>query len=262
MERVQPVSNTAHLREGMRAGDLEHTVLSTISVDEFVSKVDDSALVIGFYVEDEDAAADLARFIQRTAVQILDTDVSPAPDTEGRYLVFVEMLPTEDFGQNVAALCKEVSALTNVSAWKMHMRGSESAVPLSAQVLNAKFRPVDRQDRALKGETKPSAKVDEAVIRAFLYDSLLEGIEFDDNFVAFDLGYGNRAVFEVADFDKPEFLLARLGLVDSPVAQDLYNMSRTQRISEGLGDNWWCHCIGDYDVIGRDDNAFVLALRG
>jgi hypothetical protein len=244
----------------MRAGDLEGNVLPVISVDEYVSKIDDSAVVIGFFVDDEDAANDLARFIQRTAIQILDTDVSPAPDTEGRYMVFVEIEPTQEFGKAIVELCREVSALTEVSTWKMHIRGDENALPLSAKVLNAKFAPQARDERDRKSDDV-NEPVNEDMIRAFLYDSLLEGVEFEDTFVALDLAPGDRRIFEMAAFDRSEFVLSRLGLEGAPIDQDLGSLRATASLAEGLGEDWWCHRVGEYDIIGRGDNSFVLALK-
>src|ERR1700722_8534394 len=83
----------AILREGMRKGDLTDLVLPLISCDEYVSQLDQSeCIVFGFYVHDEDAANDLNRYLQKSAMPILDTKVSPAPDQHGYFMVFVELM--------------------------------------------------------------------------------------------------------------------------------------------------------------------------
>jgi len=69
----------APLREGLREGDLADLVLPMISVDEYESRIDKSqAIVIGFYVQDENAANDLNRFVQKSALPLLGTEVSRA----------------------------------------------------------------------------------------------------------------------------------------------------------------------------------------
>src|ERR1700733_10450117 len=93
------------LLEGMREGDLADLVLPMISVDEYSSKIDnDQAIVVGFYVHEEMAARDLNRFLQKSAVPLLGTDVSPAPDSHGYFMVFCEMMDNDRLAQNVQAI--------------------------------------------------------------------------------------------------------------------------------------------------------------
>lgn len=115
------------LFEGMWSGDLEDLVLPMINVDQFGSKVSDSAVVVGFYVNDKDAANDLNRFLQKSPITLLDTDVSPAPDLNGYYYVFVELLFDQRFGEFVKKLLDEVAPLANIKKWKMRVRGSDMA---------------------------------------------------------------------------------------------------------------------------------------
>lgn len=103
------------LTEGMRRGDLADLVLPLISVDEYDSKVDEKeAIVFGFYVHDRGAADDLNRFLQKSAVPLLDTEVSPAPDQHGFYMVFIEFLDNDRLPQNVAT-CSQRSRCWSTS---------------------------------------------------------------------------------------------------------------------------------------------------
>ncbi|RYD66041.1 MAG: hypothetical protein EOP83_05980, partial [Verrucomicrobiaceae bacterium] len=111
------------LLEGMREGDLEDLILPLISVDEYESKIDDDAIVLGFYVSEADAAEDLNRFLQRSPIELLDTEISPAPDAQGFYMVFVELLNNKMLPENITALLEEVAAVSNIESWKMQVRG-------------------------------------------------------------------------------------------------------------------------------------------
>ena len=102
----------AKINEGMRAGDLADLVLPMISVDEYESKIDDSSIVIGFYIHDQDAASDLNRFLQKSPIQIIDTEISPAPDQHGYYIVFVELINDRRIAKNIADILAEVSFLS------------------------------------------------------------------------------------------------------------------------------------------------------
>lgn len=113
---------SSKLLEGMWAGDLADLVQPLVSIDEYASKLDASAIAIGFYVQDRDAADDLNRFIQKSPVTIIDADVSPAPDQRGYYLVFVELAFNERVVANIASLLEEISPLVAIEAWKMRVR--------------------------------------------------------------------------------------------------------------------------------------------
>ena len=110
------------INEGMRGGDLEDLVLPMMSVDEFVSKVSDDAMVFGFFVSDKDAANDLNRFIQKSPIKLLDTEVSPAPDQRGFYVLFFEVMRSERLPSIVASVLEEIEPLVKIEKWKMQIR--------------------------------------------------------------------------------------------------------------------------------------------
>lgn len=116
--------------EGMWANDLEDLLQPLISIDEYESKVDDDAIALAFFVNDKDAADDLNRFIQKSSVPLLDSDVSPAPDQRGYYLVFCELSANERFIDNLCHICEEVGQLGGIDQWQMKIRGLDSVVHL------------------------------------------------------------------------------------------------------------------------------------
>jgi hypothetical protein len=124
-----------NLIEGLRRGDLEDLVLPLLSVDEYESRIDDSAVVIAFFVNEKDAAQDLNRFIQRSPVELLDTEISPAPDSHGYFMVFVELLNNGKFGESVQGILEEISSLTMIDAWKMKLRGHDDLLPFDAETI-------------------------------------------------------------------------------------------------------------------------------
>lgn len=110
---------THMIAEGLRAGDLKDLVLPMLTIDEFQSKIDDNKIiVVGFYCFEEDAAHDLSNFVERSPVNVEDTEVSPAPSKEGYYLCFVEMRRSEQFPDKLFALLSEVSRLTAIAQWQ------------------------------------------------------------------------------------------------------------------------------------------------
>ena len=110
----------AQILEGVEYGDLQSLVSNTVSVAEFEPKTgtEDDVVVVGFYCKDEAPAQDLASFIEKSVVDILDTEVSPNPDEEGYYMVFVEV-ENEEIMTKAFALLDEVSRLTDIESWEL-----------------------------------------------------------------------------------------------------------------------------------------------
>lgn len=106
--------------EGVEYGDLQSLVSNTVSVAEFEPKTgtEEDVVVVGFYCKDEAPAQDLASFIEKSVVDILDTEVSPNPDEEGYYMVFVEV-ENEQIMTKVLALLDDVSRLTDIESWEL-----------------------------------------------------------------------------------------------------------------------------------------------
>lgn len=134
------------LSEGMKPDDLKDTVQPVISVDEYESKIDASAIVFGFYVNDRDAANDLNRFIQKSAAEVLDTEVSPAFDQEGYFIVFVELLNNEHLVKDLDLIVHDLSPLCGIEAWKLRMRRAKAPVPYSSKTVTSYLSSLERTD--------------------------------------------------------------------------------------------------------------------
>ena len=126
---------TSKIDEGLRPGDLEHLILPNVCVDEFEPKSGqpDNIVVIGFYAEDQEPANDLASFIERGSHNILDTEVSPAPDEEGRYLIFVEMNRDETMFETTKKILKDLEKLVAVDEWEIKFYGSDNTIKIKKE---------------------------------------------------------------------------------------------------------------------------------
>lgn len=148
--------NRSNLYEGMWAGDLSDIVQPLVSIDEYASKIDDDALVLGFYVGDEDAARDLNRFIQRSPVTMVDSDVSPAPDQSGHYMVFVEVIRNDRLVDNITALLDEIQPLASIDYWQMKVRNAKKMTRYDAKKLETILKANRMADRMATLEDKLS----------------------------------------------------------------------------------------------------------
>jgi hypothetical protein len=106
--------------EGLQEGDLRDLVLPLISIDQYFPKsgTDDEVIVLAFFVSDADAAKDFTRFVSKTSAKILDVEPSPAPNPEGYWLVFVEMMRNAETIESILTILDESQAVTKIKKYK------------------------------------------------------------------------------------------------------------------------------------------------
>ena len=239
---------TSRLTEGMREGDLADLVLPLISVDEFISKVDEQqSVVFGFYVHDQAAADDLNRFLQKSAVPILDTEISPAPDQHGYYMVFVELTDNERLADNVEDIITEIDSLVDIDEWQLRVRNHPDLIPFTPENLA----------QALK---MPNDQMVEHAILEFLHPSLLTDARIDGEVLILSAGR-ERLVFEVVGFDRLTKLLGQHKLDEAAIACDLRTIARTNRINRMLGEAWTVVELQRYLLLSSNDDPRGLLLR-
>lgn len=240
--------NAKLLREGMREGDLADLVLPLISCDEYASKVDnDQAIVIGFYVQEELAAKDLNRFLQKSAVPILGTDISPAPDQHGYFMVFVEMMNNHRLGENLEAILLEIHGLVDIDNWQLRVRESDRLLP---------FTPENLQ-RAVAKARHVSKK---AEVVEYLQRSALHNAEFIGPILVLE-GAGERYCFDFIDFAPMNCLLDTHQLTDTGMRYDIRSIAKTNKINRLLGENWNASRVGQYIILHTERDSRGLLLR-
>lgn len=238
----RPVSK---LTEGMRRGDLADLVLPLMSVDEYRSKVDEKeAIVFGFYVADGDAASDLNRFLQKSAVPLLDTEVSPAPDQHGYYMVFVEMLDNERLPQNMSDLLSEVKMLVDIDEWEMRVRNHDGLLPFTERGL---ARAIEREKQKRKDED----------VLEFLRPSALANALIEDGTLIIE-GAGERYAFELIELDRLTEVLPRL---PEAISLSMKAVASTNRLRRMLGETWQAWRAGRFTLLERDNDPRALLLR-
>ena len=154
------------LDEGLRENDLEGLVIPVISIDQFESKIDDDAIVVAFYVEYKEPAIDLNRFIQKSAVDILDTEVSPAPTEEGYYVVFVELERSSAFPKSLVDILENIENLVGFDQWQFVCYGTKGVHNLDIETIESTVRltsdPEDSDDSDV------SEEIDRSVIERIM----------------------------------------------------------------------------------------------
>lgn len=130
---------------GLKAGDLEDLVVPCVSIDEYESKIDDDAVVVAIYVRFDDPARDLNKFIQKTAYDIIDTDISPSVTEEGDFVVFIEMYRNYDLPDILDQILYNIGKLANIDKWDFTCYGEEGEFELNEDNIIRYVRLTDEE---------------------------------------------------------------------------------------------------------------------
>lgn len=229
------------VNEGLRKNDLVNMMSSMVSIDEYKSKIDDSAIVIAFYASSKDVAVDVNRFIQKSYVDLLDTEISAAPDQEGYYLIFVEMLLNDTTAKGISDICRELESLTGYDRWEIRVRGAgESEVVLSdamAVMINTKLKQV--VDDALSDSKVISTKMKENAFEAF------NGV--------------TSMSFLIQDSGSYDDVYSRNSLHESHINMSMAAIRTSREMKTFLGENWSVDCMGSmYVAHNRNTDSLLL----
>ena len=233
-----------NLFEGLKEGDLEELVFPLISIDEYDSKLDDDSIVIAFFVIDREPAQDLNRFIQKGATPILDTDVSPAPNEEGYYLVFVELLRDADLPKKVVAMLDSLNGLTGIKSWKGTFYETGVVQPVTLETLQQDVRLESLEDH--EGHEDEIAEDLTEFFRASDLDNLVvEGkiATMEARGVSVELEFVDHGSYDVV-YENNAAMMSATRLDETANA----NCRRVQRM---LGDFWLVEQRGEHLLVAN-----------
>ena len=114
----------------VKYGEMTNLVTPTISIDQYKPKIGEAneTVVVAFEVAFEQPAKDLSNLIETDVVESLDVDVSDGPNSDGKYMVFVEFDRDGNLYENIMNIIKVASQVTAITEWKYnYYKGTDSA---------------------------------------------------------------------------------------------------------------------------------------
>lgn len=203
---------------GLKHQDLVDNVLSKISIDEFEPKTGDitDVIVVGFAVKDEMAGEDLYDFINSSRVEINDVEVSPNPNQEDYYIVFVEIPRDDNFWKTFKNLIHDVKNVTGRLAWKATTHLTDDYIPLGDKRLK-QYVITDPENYMSRDEWEEKQNaVPEQGIMEFLQNSDLSSVTIRENRVTLKRGHV-EAEFEIVGFGNAERVFEKLRINESAI---------------------------------------------
>lgn len=244
------------LMERLEENALEYLIAPLISIDEYESKIDDRKVIVtGFFVKDYDPAIDLSSFIEKSSIRPLDTEVSPAPNDEGWYLVFVEMSRDKDFPERICELVGQIDNLTNIDKWqfKPYSKQEDDFHDLSEDAVRKLINLKPATIKAEEPEEKPAEPIAER-IGSFFKNSLLENIEVRQKWIRINSN-GQKKVYMIHSFGEGAASIPVHGI---DIGSDV--LRESLRLEAMLGPEYYVECADGYVCINHSANHLILAI--
>ena len=254
----------------LREQDLKNTMIKKISVDEFEPKTgsNNDVMVIGFHIKEHQAGKDLYKFLNHSIVEVRDVEVSPNPNPDNYYMVFVEMDRNDQALTKIKELVKEIENVSGQLQWNVSTLLSEEDIGLNDEAL-AKFLQLDpenylsaedwkaqQQEAVAQEEAKKleeEAMDNSNKILEFLKGSSLLEAGINDNKLHMR-GSKDVATVEIINFGNAKDVMEELGIDKSAIKDLDMNM---RKFNSMLGE-MKALPIEEYIVVfGEQDNILV-----
>lgn len=258
---------------GLLSHDLDYLILPLVEIDTFESKIDNKkAVVVAFFIFEQEPAKDLERFIEKSEITILDTETSPAPTEDGYYVVFVELDRNENMPADLMGLIDNVSNLTNLDKWQFktfnddsiyeltkenlfkHVNLDPASIPDSVEDTQdeiediAKQKETDDTDDELEKET-PTL---ESKIMSILKNGLMESVEIDEN-VVYLASPGSTIGYRVIQTSEYEPSIPVIGLeIGNPF------INESARLSRILGPAYCVEAVDNALLVSSEHGYLIL----
>lgn len=238
---------------GLRHLELEGMVLPIISIDEFEPKsgTAEEVIVVAFFVRDELPAYDLDDFIDKGTVDFLDSEVSPHPNEEGQYLIFVEFKRQPNFWNKLFDLVEDIENVTNKLDWQVQPYLVDRLYDLKDVELQQVVM-VREEDYVPRSEYAPT-------LEDFVSDSDILTFESDETHLKIGGPHGSVLV-EYVDMGIAEDLSKKLKLEESHI--NLNTSATASALRSIFGKKWDVTTIDDYHFITKIGNTRALVVKG
>ena len=252
------MQNHQPLNEGLREGDLRDTILKEISIDLFQPRAgdEDELIVVGLEMIDEAPANDLEEFIRTGALDVVDTDVSPGPSTDGTYMVFCEFKRDNTFPLQFLKLLTDIKNVVSTNEWKFKGFPRKEIVDLTPEnLLNEVILDSDKYRKAKDIHDK------EAAAESFVVDDLAR-----DHFISegrFHIVTNGKHTlprtvsYEIDSIGDVDILLESDFIKNKPIRFDNPRILRLQKM---FGPCYNVNNIGKYIVV-QNSHGQAMALK-
>lgn len=209
------------INENLNHKDLKDVLLPNISFDEFEPKTGEkeNVAVVGFYVTEQSAGEDLAKFISKSHFDLRDVEVTPNPNQDNHYMVFVEMDRKEGVLNTIKEMVSDMYNLIGEADWTIKPLLSEEEIDLTSDMVSMYIVEVPEEYMSKDDfDNDKQTKFEESVVNFFTESNALE-VSFQDNMINLK-DYRYNTTLEFVTIGEGKLPLEESGLNDLAIDTD------------------------------------------
>jgi hypothetical protein len=159
------------LTESLYEGDLQWLVYDELMIDMHKTKLgsDKDYVVLTIAVKDIKPANDLAGFIEQSSAEFDDIEVSPATDSAGRYLIYVELQRNQELFGNIKHVLSDASKLTAIKDWKFITGKMEDGIDFNEESFAANIMSTPEEYELAHPEKSKAEETTESIKNRFKF---------------------------------------------------------------------------------------------
>lgn len=209
---------------GMKRGDLQDTILSKVSLDAFEPKTGsiDDVVVVGFSLINDQPAQDLYEFLNNSSIVFRDVEVSPNPNPDNYFMVFVELDRDDQAADKISQMLGEINNIAGNLAWSGRAGHDSKYKKLSKEVIAELIEPREK-DTPVHNE-----------IQEFLANSDLTEAAIQTGVITLRAGR-SEVKLDLVNFGKSHQLMHEHNLAESALSTD-FDPSLMRTLNRMLGE--------------------------
>jgi len=240
---------------GLSKNCLRSTISPKISIDEFEPKSGHSeeVIVVGFYANDAEPAEDLGDFISKGTVGMIDVDVSPNPNEEGDFLIFVEFPRDEEFPVRLLELAADINNVSGEMKWEVSPYLTDDWFDIQDRTWE-QFVILNPQEYVTKDEFTPPDLAES--VKEFMGSSMIR-YELKDNEMRLFIE-GRQIHASVLDCDLVDVVTERHASIVTESVMNFGSDTHVQAIERSLGSEYRLYDLSECVVIQHKNTVLLL----
>jgi hypothetical protein len=244
-------------------------MVDRISIDEFEPKTGkvNEVMVVGFQVIEQSMGEDLYNFINSSAMESRDVEVSPNPNPDDYYMVFVEIDRNDKSLSKIREMVQDIENVTGPLPWTASTHLTDEFFPLNETELEqyvlldpdnymSREEWMKQQDAAADQEPLEEDTHDADAVMEFLQSSDLSEARLEND-VLHLAGRGDSVQLEFVSYGEASDVMRDLGINESAL-KPLDSVYR--KFNSMLGE-MRAVPIGEYVVIYHPNSTNVIVGR-
>jgi hypothetical protein len=122
MEEIIQMNN---IYESLRIADFKTVLKPDITIGEYESNIDTTAVIISLKFSQQSALKDYDSFIQRSEIKILQTKKMEFPSQDGNYYFYITLYNDNKLAEYIESIFQDLSALSDINYFNCSINGTK-----------------------------------------------------------------------------------------------------------------------------------------